>query len=59
MVVQQAAAAEQQQFTFKGDTIIEKLMPSAESIGDNKLVGRDNTKNIWIFDKIVLYLHKY
>jgi len=49
MVVQQAAASEQQQFTFKGDTIIEKLMPSAESLGDNKIVGRDADLMIGLF----------
>ena len=40
-VQQQAMDQEKQQFTFKGDSIVEKLKPSADGLGDNKVVGRD------------------
>jgi len=35
VVQQQSAASEQQQFTNKGDTIIERLKPSPDYLGDN------------------------
>jgi hypothetical protein len=41
MIQQQSAAGEAQQFTQMGDSIVEKLKPSADALGDNKLVGRD------------------
>lgn len=40
-VQQQAADQEKQQYTFKGDSIIAKLRPSQDGLGDCKLSGRD------------------
>lgn len=40
-IQQQASDQDKQQFTFKGDTIIDKLRPSADGLGDCKLTGRD------------------
>lgn len=40
-VQQQAADQEKQQFTFKGESIINKIKPSADGLGDCKLTGRD------------------
>ena len=49
VVQQQSAASEQQQFTAKGDTIIDKLKPSPDYLGDNKLVGRDVNLMLGLF----------
>ena len=40
-IQQQAMEQEKQQFTFKGESIIDKLRPSADGLGDCKLTGRD------------------
>ena len=40
-VQQQAADQEKQQFTFKGSTMVDKIRPSADGLGDCKLTGRD------------------
>jgi len=40
-VQQQAADQEKQQFTFKGSSIINKIKPSPDGLGDCKLSGRD------------------
>lgn len=40
-VIQQAAYSEEQQFTSSGRSIVDKLKPSADGLGDNKAVGRD------------------
>ncbi len=40
-VQQQSASQEQLQFTNKGESIIQKLEPSLDGLGDNKLVSRD------------------
>ncbi len=40
-VQQQAADQEKQQFTTSGKSIIDKLRPSPDGLGDNKLTGRD------------------
>lgn len=40
-VQQQAADQEKQQFTFKGENIINKLRPSADGLADCKLTARD------------------
>ena len=40
-VHQQAADQEKQQFTFKGESVINKIKPSADGLGDCKLPGRD------------------
>lgn len=48
-VQQQAAAQEKQEFTFSGNTIVDKLRPSADGLGDCKLVGRDVNLMIGLF----------
>lgn len=48
-VQQQAASQEQQQYTFSGNSIIDKLKPSADGLGDCKLVGRDVNLMIGLF----------
>lgn len=48
-VQQQSAEQEKQQFTFKGESIIDKLRPSADGLGDNKLTGRDCNLLIGLF----------
>jgi len=49
LVQQQAAEQEKQQFTIKGDSVVDKLRPSADGLGDNKLVGRDLNLLIGLF----------
>lgn len=49
MVQQQAAEQEKQQFTMRGDSVVDKLRPSADGLGDNKLVGRDLNLLIGLF----------
>lgn len=49
-IQQQAAAQEKQQYTNSGESILEKLKPSADGLGDNKLVGRDVDVMIGLFD---------
>ena len=58
-VQQQAAAQEQQQYTFSGDSIIEKLRPSADGLGDCKLVGRDVNLMIGLFAPVRYKIPKY
>ncbi len=41
VIQQQAAESEKKQFTFKGGSIDEKLLPSLAGLGDNKLTARD------------------
>lgn len=40
-IQQQSADVEKQQFTFKGESIVDKLKPSPDGLGDCKLTGRD------------------
>jgi hypothetical protein len=40
-VQQQSAEQEKQQFTNQGESVLAKLRPSADGLGDNKLTGRD------------------
>lgn len=58
-IQQQAADQEKQQFTFKGNSIIEKIRPSADGLGDCKLTARDCDLMIGLFApyryKIVTY----
>jgi hypothetical protein len=50
VVQQQAAAQEQKQFSgLSGENIIEKLKPTADGLGDNKLTGRDCNLLIGLF----------
>ncbi len=48
-IQQQAADQEKQQFTFKGNSIVDKLRPSADGLGDCKLTGRDCDLMIGLF----------
>jgi replicative DNA helicase len=49
-IQQQAAAQEKQQYTNMGESITEKLKPSADGLGDNKLVARDVDVILGLFD---------
>ena len=40
-IQEQSAEQEKQQFTNSGGSVISKLRPSADGLGDNKLTGRD------------------
>lgn len=40
-VQQQAADQEKQQYNFKGSSVIDKIRPSADGLGDAKVTGRD------------------
>lgn len=48
-IQQQSADQEKQQFTFKGDSIINKIRPSPDGLGDCKLTGRDCDLMIGLF----------
>lgn len=48
-VQQQAAGQEQQQYTFSGNSIVDKLKPSPDGLGDCKLVGRDCNLMLGLF----------
>jgi len=48
-IQQQAAEQEKQQFTLKGDSVIDKLRPSADGLGDNKLTARDCNLMLGLF----------
>lgn len=48
-VQQQAAAGEQQQYTNTGTSIVDKLKPSADSLGDHKATARDINLMIGLF----------
>lgn len=41
LVQQQALEGEKQQFTYKGDSIIQKLKPTHDGLANNKEIGRD------------------
>lgn len=48
-IQQQAADQEKQQFTFKGTTMVDKIRPSADGLGDCKVTGRDCDMMIGLF----------
>ena len=48
-IQQQSAEKEKQQFTFKGESIEDKLMPSQDGLADNKTIGRDCDVMIGLF----------
>jgi hypothetical protein len=48
-VQQQEMTKERKQFTFKGESITEKLEPSLDGLADNKIIGRDYNVVIGIF----------
>lgn len=41
LVQQQALEGEKQQFTYKGESIIQKLKPTHDGLAENKTIGRD------------------
>lgn len=49
VVQQQAASSEQQEFTKSGGTIIDKLKPSPDGLGDNKTTARDCSLMLSLF----------
>lgn len=49
-IQQQSADSEKQQFNFKGTTIIDKIKPSADGLGDCKLTARDCNVLITLFN---------
>lgn len=49
VVQQQALEGEKQQFTNSGRSIIAKLRPSPDMLGDNKLIGRDCNYMLGLF----------
>jgi len=38
---QQEMSGDKQQFSFSGDSIVNKLLPALDKLGDNKIIGRD------------------
>ena len=48
-VQQQSAATEEKQYSYKGSLVEAKLEPSLQTLGDNKLVGRDADEIIALF----------
>jgi len=58
-VQQQAAGQEQQQYTFSGNTIIDKLKPSPDGLGDCKLVGRDCNLMLGLFGPARFKIESY
>lgn len=60
IVQQQALEIERQQFTYKGESIIDKLKPSAAGLADNKCTSRDCDILFGIFspDKFDIEVYK-
>lgn len=58
-VVQQSAESEKQQFDFKGNSIVNKLRPSADGLGDNKLIGRDCNLMLGLFSPYRYKIDEY
>jgi len=48
-IQQQMAAQEQQQFTLKGESIVDKLRPSGDGLAENKLTSRDCNLMLGLF----------
>ncbi len=58
-VQQQAPTSEQQQFNYKGDTVIDKLKPTADCLGDNKSTARDANLMLSLFYPYRYNIEKY
>ncbi len=58
-IQQQAADQEKQQFTFKGNTMVDKIRPSADGLGDCKLTGRDCDTMLGLFAPSRYKLNEY
>lgn len=48
-IIQQASDSEKQQFDFKGNSIINKIKPSLDGLGDNKATQRDHLVILGLF----------
>lgn len=48
-IIQQSSDSEKQQFNYKGDTIVEKVKPSLDGLGNSKECQRDHFLVIGIF----------
>ncbi len=58
-IQQQAADQEKQQFTFKGDSIIDKIRPSPDGLGDCKITSRDCDLMLSLFSPARYSIIKY
>lgn len=58
-VQQQSLDSEKQQFTSKGSTIVNKILPSLDGLANNKEVGRDDFVTLGIFAPARYDLDKY
>lgn len=58
-IQQQAAEQEKQQFTHSGRSIIDKLRPSPDGLGDNKLTGRDCDLMLGLFAPVRYGIESY
>lgn len=59
LVQQQSSGSEQQQFTMKGASIVEKLKPSQDGLADCKLTARDFDCLLGLFNPIRYSLQTY
>ena len=58
-VQQQSLESEKQQFTSKGDTVINKILPTLDGLGNNKEVGRDDYVVLGLFAPERYFIEKY
>lgn len=58
-IQQQTALSEQQQYTFKGDTIVSKLRPSADCLADNKSTSRNHNLLLSLFSPARFNIMQY
>lgn len=58
-VQQQAADQEKQQFTTTGNSIIDKIRPSQDGLGDNRLTGRDCDLMLGLFAPVRYKIGQY
>lgn len=56
---QQAADSEKEQFTYRGDSIVDKLKPTAEGLANNKEVGRDYNLLLSLFHPAKYEIEEY
>ena len=59
VVQQQSAESSKQQFTYKGDSIIEKIRPSPDGLADMRLSARDVNLMISLFNPTSFRLPEY
>ena len=58
-VQQQSASSAQQQFDYKGNSIVEKIRPSHDGLADCKLTARDVNLMISLFNPFAYNFEKY